>query len=140
MRFSCGAFVGQGGVAAGDQPFRGVVGVADFGEVDGVEQRHLQGPVIGGQRGDLRGPQRGQPADPAQLCQGGDAGSGDHAAVADHHHVGQREGVFDRGDRRGEGGRVGGVTGKHPDRDRAPVGVGEQPVLDLLTALLPSRE
>ena len=42
----------QGGVAAGDQAFGGVVGVGDLGEVGLVEQGHLQGPVIGGQGGD----------------------------------------------------------------------------------------
>ena len=31
----------------------------------------------------------------------------------------------------GERGGVAGVAGKHPDRDRASLGVGEQPVLDL---------
>ena len=36
----------------------------------------------------------------------------------------------------GERGRVAGVAGQHPDRDRAAVGVGEQPVLDLQPALL----
>ena len=35
-----------------------------------------------------------------------------------------------------EGGRVGGVAGEHPHRDRAPGRVGEQPVLDLQFALL----
>ena len=50
-----GALVGQGGVAAGDQPFAGVVGVGDLGQVLLVEQAHLQRPVVGGQRGDLRG-------------------------------------------------------------------------------------
>ena len=36
----------------------------------------------------------------------------------------------------GERGRVAGVAGKDPDRDRAAFGVGEQPVLDLQPALL----
>ena len=40
--------------------------------MDGVEQRHVQGRDNGGQRGDLRGPQRGQRADPAQRCEGGE--------------------------------------------------------------------
>jgi hypothetical protein len=41
-----------------------------------------------------------------------------------------------------ERGRVGGVPGEDADSDRAPLGVGEQPVLDLRPALLavPSRE
>ena len=131
-----GTLVGQGGVAAGDQPFPGVVGVADFGEVDGVEQAHLQRPVIGGQSGDRRGPQCGEPADPAEFTQRIDAGGGDHAAIAHHDHVVEPEGVFDGGDRFGERGRVGGVAGEHPDRHRAPGRVGEQPVFDLFAAFL----
>ena len=50
-----GPLGGQGGVAAGDQPFPRVVGVADLGEVLGVEQAHLQRPLLGGQGGDIRG-------------------------------------------------------------------------------------
>ena len=48
LRAFAGAFGRQGGVAAGDQPFAGVVGVADLGQVLGVEQAHLQRPVVGG--------------------------------------------------------------------------------------------
>ena len=44
-----GALGGQGRVAAGDQPFAGVVGVGDLGEVLLVEQGQLQRPVLGGQ-------------------------------------------------------------------------------------------
>ena len=36
----------------------------------------------------------------------------------------------------GERGRVAGVAGEHPDRDRAAFGVGQQPVLDLQPAFL----
>src|SRR5208283_2401402 len=50
-----GAFDSQGGVAAGDQPFAGVVGVGDLGQILGVEQAHLQRAVIGGEFGDLEG-------------------------------------------------------------------------------------
>ena len=42
-----GVFGGQEWVVAGDQPLAGEVEVADLGEVLGVEQRHLQRPVIG---------------------------------------------------------------------------------------------
>ena len=44
-RAFAGTFGRQRGVAAGDQPFPGVVGVADLGQVLGVEQAHLQRPV-----------------------------------------------------------------------------------------------
>ena len=53
---------GEERVAAGDQAFAGVVGVADLGEVLLVEQGRLQRPAGGGERLDRRGPQRGQPA------------------------------------------------------------------------------
>ena len=134
-----GAFVGQGRVAAGHQAFVGVVRVADLGQVGLVEQAHLQRAVVGGQGGDRRGPQRGDPADAAEFAQGLDPGVGDHPGVADHHHVAQGERVPDGLDDVGEGGRVGGVAGEDPDRDRAPGRVGQQPVLDL-RPFLPSRE
>lgn len=41
-----GAFIGRGGIAAGDQPLARVVGVGDRGQVLGVEQAHLQRSVI----------------------------------------------------------------------------------------------
>jgi hypothetical protein len=59
-----GPFAGQGGVAAGDESLAGVVEVGDLGEVTHllVEQRQLQGLVVGGELGDRRRPERGQPA------------------------------------------------------------------------------
>jgi hypothetical protein len=51
-----GPLLCQGGVAAGDQAFPGVVGVGDLGQVGLVEQGHLQGSVVGGQGGDRGGP------------------------------------------------------------------------------------
>jgi hypothetical protein len=48
-----GAFGGQQWVAAGDQPLAGELGVADLGHVLGVEQRHLQRPILGSQFGDI---------------------------------------------------------------------------------------
>ena len=132
-----GAFGGQQRVAAGDQPLAGVVGVGDLGQVLLVEQGQLQRPVRGGERGDRRRPQAGQPAQPAEFLQGLDPGGGDHAPVADHHHLPQPEpgahdlhGVDERG-------RVGGAAVEDPDRDRPAVGVGEQPVLDLRLTLPP---
>ena len=59
-----GPLGGQGGVAAGDQAFAGVVGVGYLGEVDLVEQAHLQRPRSG-QGGDGGRPQAGEPAQPA---------------------------------------------------------------------------
>ena len=142
-----GAFAGtfgrQRGVAAGDQPFAGVVGVADLGQVLGVEQAHLQRPVVGGECGDCGCAQRGDPAEigcgvriVVEFAQRLDARGGDHAAIAHQHQPRDAQRVADDGDDLGERVRVGGVAGKHPHRDRASGRVGEHPVLDLLAALL----
>ena len=142
-----GAFGGQYWVAAGDQPFAGVVGVADLGEVLGVEQRHLQWPVIGGQGGDLRGAQRGDPPEigcgvgiVVEFTQGVDTRGGDHAAIPDQHQLGQPEPGADDLDDVGERDRVGGIAGKDPHRDRPAGRVGEDAVFDLRQPFLPSRE
>ena len=74
---------------------------------------------------------------PSSSRQRVDAGGGDHAAVAGHDHFPQPEPVpHDLGDL-GERCGVGGVPLEDPDRDRAALRVGEQPVLDLDVAFLP---
>ncbi len=138
-----GAFGRECGVAAGDQPFPGVVGVADLGQVLGVEQAHLQRPVVGGEFGDCGCTQRGDPSEigcgvriVVEFAQRLDARGGDHAAIAHQHQPRDAQRVADDGDDLGERVRVGGVAGKHAHRDRASRRVGEHPVLDLLAALL----
>ena len=133
-----GAVGGQDRVAAGDQPLAGEVAGGDLGEVLLVEQAELERAVVGHQLADGRGAQRGDPPVGVRprgpvlpLVQGGDPGAGDHAAVADHDHLGQPELVPHHLDDGGERGGVAGVAGEDPDRDRAALGVGEQPVLDL---------
>ena len=49
------------GVAARDQPFAGVVGMGDLGQILLVEQAHLQWAVIGRECGDGGVAQRGDP-------------------------------------------------------------------------------
>jgi hypothetical protein len=128
------------GVAAGDQPLAGEVIGGDLGEVLLAGQAELERAVVGHQLADGGGAQRGDPpvgvrgwplGPVAGLVQRGDPGAGDHPAVADHDHLGQPELVPDHVGDGGERGRVTGVAGEHPDRDRAAFGVGEQPVLDL---------
>ena len=138
-----GAFGRQRWVAAGDQPFAGVVGVGDLGQVLGVEQAHLQRPVVAGELGDRGCAQRGDPPEigcgvgvVVEFAQRVDAGGGDHAAIAHQHQLLDAQRVADDGDDLGERDRVGGVAGEHAHRDRAPGRVGEHPVLDLLAALL----
>ena len=128
------AFGGQGGVAAGDEAFSGVVGVGDLSQVGFVEQAELEGPVVGGQRLDLGGPQCGDPAETAEGFEGIDTGGGDHAQVSDHHHVVETETVFDFDCYCVERGRVRGVTGEHFDGDGSARKVGDQAVFDLFFA------
>ena len=133
-----GPLGGQERVAAGDEAFPGVVGVADLGEVVLVEQGRLQRPAFGGEGLDRRCPQRGQPAQVGPVgTDRGDPGVGDHPAVPDHHQLGEPEPVPHHLDRLDERGRVGGVAGEHLDRDRTAGWVGEQSVLDLGPVLLP---
>jgi hypothetical protein len=129
---------GERRVAAGDQLLAGEVRGGDLGEVLLVEEAELEGAVVGHQLADGRGAQRGDPPVGAGLrgsvvllVQGVDAGRGDHPAVPDHDHVLQAEFLPHHLDDDGERVRVAGVAGEHPDRDRAALRVGEQPVLDL---------
>ena len=133
-----GAVGGQHRVAAGDQPLAGEVLGGDLGQVLLVEQGQLERAVVGHQLADGRGAQRGDPpvgvrllGPVVQLVQRGDPGAGDHPAVADHDHLGQPELRAHHVRDGGERGGVAGVAGEDPDRDRAALGVGEQPVLDL---------
>ena len=138
-----GAVGGQDRVAAGDEPLAGEVRRGDLGEILLIEEAELERAVVGHELFDGGGAQRGdppvgvRPGGPVfQLVQGPDPGAGDHAAVADHDHLGQPEFLPDHVGDGGEGGGVAGVAGEDPDRDRAAFGVGEQPVLDLQFAFL----
>jgi hypothetical protein len=125
---------GQHRVVAADQPLAGIAGVADLGEVLGVEQAHLQRAVVCGQPRDGRGLQRGDPAHARQLAQVGDPGAGDHPPVADQDQALDAEVAADAGDGCLERLGVAGVADEHLDGDRAPFGAGEQPVFDLFAA------
>ena len=141
-----GAVGGQYRVAAGDQPLAGKVRRGDLGQVLLVEQGQLERAVVGHEPADGRGAQRGDPpirvgvgagmVSAVQLVQRGDPGAGDHAAVPDHGHLGQPEGVPHDLHDLGECDRVAGGPGEDPDRNRAAGRVGEQPVLDLQPAFL----
>ena len=134
---ACGRAPLPGPGAAGDQPLAGELGGADLGEVLLIEQGQLQRPVLGHQLPDRRGAQRGDPPVPGvQFADRADAGAGDHAAVTDHDHLAQPELAVHDIEDLGERGGVGGAALEHPDRDRAALRVGEQPVLDLQLAFL----
>ena len=49
------ALRGQRGIRAADQPLAGIAVISDLGEILLIEQRHLQRPVVAGQRRDLGG-------------------------------------------------------------------------------------
>jgi hypothetical protein len=86
-------------VVAADQPLARVVRVGDLGEVLGVEQRHLQRPIIGGQLFDGGRFQRGDPVHARQLAQVGDPSAGDHPPVAGQDQALDTEVAADAGDR-----------------------------------------
>ena len=132
-----GAFVGQRRVAAGHQPLAGVVGMADLGEVGLVEQADSwSGPSAAASAATSGARSAVTQPNPPSSRRAAILRTGDHPAVADQDQVGQPELVADHVDGGGEGGRVGGVAGENPDRDRPAVGVGEQPVVDLWVAAL----
>ena len=87
------ALGGEVGIAADDQPLAGIIGCGDRGHVALVEQRELQGAAVQ-QRLDRRRAQRGDPVEPGRFDLLGDARLGDHAAVADQHHVVEAEALL----------------------------------------------
>ena len=93
LAFAC-PLLGQERVLASHEALAWVVRVGDLDEVGLIEKRQLDGARLD-QRGDGRGAQR---RDPVQL-RGGDvfdqAGLGEHAAVADHTEVADREALLE---------------------------------------------
>ena len=81
-----GALGGEIWIATNNQPLTREVGTGDGGHVALVEQRELQGAALD-QFLDRWSAQRGDPIEPGGLDVFGEAGLGDHAAVADQHDV-----------------------------------------------------
>ena len=73
---------------------------------------------------------------PADFDVLGDARLGDHAAVADQHHMAEAEALLELVDLRRQRHRIAGVAVEHLDGDRATVRGAEQAVDDLQRALL----
>ena len=71
-------------------------------------------------------PQGGDPVQPGGAQRLLDPRAGQHAAIADQHHVAQPEALLQLGDLGGHGGRVGGVAFKHLDRNRTTIGGTQQ--------------
>ena len=139
-----GAVGGQHRVAAGDQPLAWEVRAGDLGQVLLVEEAELERAVVGYQLLDGRGAQRGDPA--VGIGAGGCRPPVWFNAAIRAEVIMPRSPTMTMSrqperlpyhlDDLGEGGRVAGVAGEHPDRDRAAFRVGEQPVLDLQLAFL----
>ena len=70
---------------------------------------------------DRRPPQGGDPVQPGGAQCLIDPRAGQHAAVADQHHVAQPEALLQLGDLRGHGGWIGGVAFEYLDRDRTTI-------------------
>jgi hypothetical protein len=78
-----GAFGGDIGVAAGNQPLPGKLGGGDTGRVELIEQGHLQRPALQ-QRLDRWSAQCADQVETRGSDIAGDARLRDHAAVTDH--------------------------------------------------------
>jgi hypothetical protein len=126
---------GEIGIAAHDEPFARKVGGRNGRDVTLVEQRHLQGPAFG-ERPDGRRTQRRDPVEPGRGDLGVETCLRDHPAVADQHHVLEREAGLDLVDLSGERARVGGIALEHFDGHRTTVCGAQQAVDDLQLALL----
>jgi len=98
---------GEIGIAAHDEALARIVVGGDAGEIALIEQRELEGAGIE-QGADLRGAQRANPVEPGQLDVRLDARLGDHAAIADQHHVGQFEPPLELVDLGRKGGGIAG--------------------------------
>jgi hypothetical protein len=129
------ALARESGIAADDEPFARIIGRGNGRHVALVEQRHLQGSGFG-ECPDGRRAQRRDPVEPRRSDLGIDARLRDHPAVADQHHVLDREALLDLVDLCGERARIGGVALECLDRHRATVGRAQQAVDDLQLALL----
>src|SRR4029450_10281047 len=82
------------------------------------------------------GAQGGNPVEASGTEILADTRLGDHAAVADQHHVLEAEALLELGDLGGQRGGIAGVALEHLDGDRAAVRGAEQAVGDLQLARL----
>ena len=112
--------LGQQRVPAHHQPFIRIVRTADLGHIACVEQGELQQPAVR-QLADRWCTQCGDPIEARRAQSLLDPSTGNHAAIADHHHVAQPEALFQLGDLGGDGGRIGSIAFQHLDRHGATV-------------------
>ena len=120
------ALGGEIGIAADHQPLAGKIRRGDGGHVALVEQRELQGAAVQ-QVLDRRSAQRGDPVQTCGFDVLGDARLGDHAAVADQHHMAEAEALLELVDLRRQRRRIAGVAVEHLDGDGAAVRAQSRP-------------
>src|SRR5215210_7661209 len=130
-----GALGGEIGIAADHQPLAGEVGGGDARHVALIEQRELQGAAVQ-QVLDRQSTQRGDPVQTCRFNVLGDACLGDHAVVADQHHVAEAKALLELVDLRRQRCRIAGVAVEDFDGNRTAVRGAEQAVDDLERALL----
>ena len=128
--------LGQQRVAAHHQPLVGEVLARELQQVALVEQRGLEGSVLGRQLRDLRRAQGADPVHALGLEHLLDARRGQHAAVAHPGDALDAEALLELGHLRGHRGRVGGVALEHLHRDRAALGRADQAEDDLRVVAL----
>ena len=109
-------------------------------EIALIEQRRLEGPVLGRQLRDLRRTQGTDPVHALGLEDLLDARRGQHAAVAHPGYFGDAEALLELAHLRSHRGGVGGVALEHLHRDRAALGGAHQAEDDLrIVALAVAR-
>ena len=120
-------------VAAGHQPFAGIILAGEADEIALVEQIGLQLPGIG-EPGDGAALERGDPVHALHRAHGFDLDIRDHAAVPDHDERGDAEAVADLLNLRQQRFGIGGIALEHRNRNRAAARVREQTIVHLQRA------
>ena len=126
----CGTAVREVGIAAHHQTLAGETGCRDGGHVALVEQRQLQ-RAARQQSLDRRRTQRSDPVQAFRCDVLGDSCLGDHAAIADQHHMLKLEAPLQLIDLGRQRHRIGGVAFKDFNGDGTAVRSTEQAVDDL---------
>ena len=125
-----GAFAGQIGIAANNQPFARIIGGGDLGEIALIEQRQLQWTRLG-EFLDLRCAQAGDPIEAGWLDVLANARRGDHAAITDQNHMLETEALLQLVDPCCQRAGIAGIPLEHLNSDRPAIAITQQAVHDL---------
>ena len=122
---------GQQRIAAHDEPLPGELRAGEFDEVALVEQRRLEGAVLGGQLRDVRCAQARDPVLRLRAQHLLDARRGQHAAVTHPGHALDAESFLELAHLGGHGTGVARVAGEHLHRDGRTAGRAHEAEDDL---------